>query len=157
MSKLTRCCREQAEKSWLLHSTFLHITLLTVFKTLCTLGWPQTQEIHLSLSATHELGLRLCPHTQLSLCFSMQTTSQDLISVQTHFPLLKSKLLLRGWILKGKFVQIKTFPGNCFNQVATAVKSLGSPWKGVYTLSRPSYSGLEIPSSFKVGLSSWMT
>lgn len=28
---------------------------------------------------------------------------------------------------------------------------------GAYTLSRPSSSGVEIPSSFKVGLSSWMT
>lgn len=50
--------------------------------------------------------------------------AQHLISVQTHFPLLKSKLLLHGLILKGKFVQIK-FPGDCFNQVAIAV----SPWE----------------------------
>lgn len=48
-------------------------------------------------------------HAQVSLHFSMQKMAQYLISVQTHFPLLKSKLLLHGLILKGKFVQIKHF------------------------------------------------
>jgi len=71
------------------------------------------------------------------------------------FPFIKVQVT---WFdTQRKICSNKTFPGNCFNQVAIAVKSLGSPSKGVYTLSRPSSSGVEIPNSFKVGLSSWMT
>lgn len=56
--------------------------------------WLSTNPEILCLLNAGTKGVR--HHAQFSLYFSMQKMAQYLISVQTHFPLLKSKLLLHG-------------------------------------------------------------
>jgi hypothetical protein len=43
------------------------------------------------------------------------------------FPFIKVQVTITWFDTQRKICSNKTFPGNCFNQVAIAVKSLGSP------------------------------